>query len=1043
MNNRFISIFCFLFIAQTFLSQNRIEKGINQTKTTITFTENKGQVSDQFYKPRPDVLYSGVANNFVFHLKTNGISYQLNRVDAWSKKNTLAKYKEEKLVEKATIYRLDIDWIGANKNVSIEKEEAIDGYNNYYLAVCPNGALNVKSFLGITYKNIYNKIDLHYYQKNGALKYDYIVMPGADYKQIQLQLKGANKIVLQNDGSLIIKTPLGDIIEGAPIVYQQNKLLDAKWLINGNVLSFEIENYNSALPLLIDPLVAVRAWGTYYGGSDYDSGNAGVCDANGDVYMAGETQSFNNIATVGAQQSVLGYTLTLHLDAFLVKFNTNGGRIWGTYYGGTNGERGLACTVDKTGNVYMAGAAENSPINVVATPGSHQVTHAGNTDGFLVKFNTNGVRLWGTFYGGSSIDAIYSCATDNSKNIFIAGRTNSSGGTVIATPASHQSTFGGSSFIGDAYLVKFDSSGVRQWGTYYGGANDDLAYTCATDKLGNVFISGDSESGTGTVVATSLSYQNTYAGGSDAFLAKFDNNGIRQWATYYGGSGVEKTTHCAVDTLNNIFIAGQTTTTNGGIITTPGGFITTYPMGGAPKTYLVKFDNSGARQWGTYFWAETINSCATDKYNNVYFCGETVYPSVANAGSHQTNFGGGPFDANLAKFDNSGNWLWGTFYGGWDFEYGNACLPDNYGNVYLIGATQSTNNIAVTSAIQPTTSGTDRDGFIAKFFTCNYSSVTVNSTSLSTQNICNNQSASLSASGTGTINWYSSATSSSVLASGSLFSTPILTTTAFSATYYTFYSSNYNGCASSLPRTPISVTVNPNPILAFYPNPTSTVCSGNSVLLTATGANTYTWSTGVVSSMASVSPSATSIFTVIGSSASNCTTAAATTVSVFAVPVINVSSTNSILCLGNSSTLTAIGALYYIWDAGSYLNYQVVTPTVTTIYSVTGINSNGCSNLSTITQSVSLCTGVSQYNQISDIQVFPNPIINDLNLSGNIFLLKLPLQIINSEGKILLQDIYETESKKLNVSPLPAGMYLLRLLDGNTIIRTQKIIIQK
>ncbi|HRP61331.1 MAG TPA: hypothetical protein PK833_13750, partial [Vicingus sp.] len=61
------------------------------------------------------------------------------------------------------------------------KGEALQGYNNYYLASCPDGALNVKSYQNITYQNIYDGIDLKWYSKAGELKYDYLLAPGADY----------------------------------------------------------------------------------------------------------------------------------------------------------------------------------------------------------------------------------------------------------------------------------------------------------------------------------------------------------------------------------------------------------------------------------------------------------------------------------------------------------------------------------------------------------------------------------------------------------------------------------------------------------------------------------------------------------------------------------------------------------------------------------------------------------------------------------------------------------------------------------------------
>ena len=217
------------------------------TNTGISFTENNGQIHDQNYKSRPDVLFGGSDGNLVFHLKNNGISYQLNRVDTWKKEEDLSTKKagfenaeaETKLVaDQTTIYRLDINWLNANTNAELIKQKPLDGFNNYYLENCPNGALNVKSYQQITYQNIYDGIDLKWYEKDGHLEYDYLVSAGADYKQIQLEIKGADKLTLNNKGELIYKTPLGNIIEQAPLVIQNGKILKSKWIITNNILSF-------------------------------------------------------------------------------------------------------------------------------------------------------------------------------------------------------------------------------------------------------------------------------------------------------------------------------------------------------------------------------------------------------------------------------------------------------------------------------------------------------------------------------------------------------------------------------------------------------------------------------------------------------------------------------------------------------------------------------------------------------------------------------------------------------------------------------------
>src|SRR5690606_15996961 len=132
-------------------------------------------------------------------------------VDKWEKYES--KGKTEKLLPaQQTHYRVDLEWLDANRNFRLEKHSPLPGHTSYYLHSCPDGALNVQSYQELILQNLYEGINLHYYQQHGELKHDYIVSAGADYRKIALRIKGA-KVALQDDGSLLLKTPLGDIQE--------------------------------------------------------------------------------------------------------------------------------------------------------------------------------------------------------------------------------------------------------------------------------------------------------------------------------------------------------------------------------------------------------------------------------------------------------------------------------------------------------------------------------------------------------------------------------------------------------------------------------------------------------------------------------------------------------------------------------------------------------------------------------------------------------------------------------------------------------------
>jgi hypothetical protein len=457
----------------------------------------------------------------------------------------------------------------------------------------------------------------------------------------------------------------------------------------------------------------VRAWGTYYTGTGQvwpngeDRGSSCITDAAGNVYMVGFTSSNSDIATTGAHQTVhAGGPITFGTggyDAFLVKFNSSGVRQWATYYGGSENDKGISCALDASGNVYMIGSTSSA--SGIATAGAHETTV---NDGFLVKFNSSGVRQWGTYIEGTS----NACNTDASGNIYIVGLTNSTSG--IATAGAHQTVMSGS---GDAFLVKFNSSGVKQWGTYFGGpytlaSGMETGLSCATDALGNVYMTGHTPSTSG--IATAGAHQTIYGGSStDAFLVKFNSSGVIQWGTYYGGEGVDIGYSCATDASGNVYMAGDAQQQNlpASGISTIGAHQSAYG-GGYSDGFLVKFDSNGLRQWGTYYGGSLLDvsfSCATDASGNVYMSGNTQSNSgIATTGAHQTTIN----DAFLVCFNSSGVRQSGTYYGG----IKNVCTTDASGNVYMTGYTQSNSGIATTGAHQAVNGNSGySDAFLVKF----------------------------------------------------------------------------------------------------------------------------------------------------------------------------------------------------------------------------------------------------------------------------------------------------------------------------------------
>ena len=344
--------------------------------------------------------------------------------------------------------------------------------------------------------------------------------------------------------------------------------------------------------------------------------------------------------------------------------------------------------------------------------------------GFATITMAQNVRAWGTYYTGTGQvwpngeEKGNSCITDAAGNVYMVGFTSSN--SDIATAGAHQTVYAGGPIVFgtggyDAFLVKFNSSGVRQWATYYGGSQDDMGISCAVDASGNVYMIGSTSSTSG--IATAGAHETTI---NDGFLVKFDSNGVRQWGTYFEGNG----NACTTDASGNIYIVGLTNSTSG--IATAGAHQTV--MSGSGDAFLVKFNSSGVKQWGTYFGGASSGasgmekglSCATDALGNVYMTGHTPSTSgIATAGAHQTIYGGSSTDAFLVKFNSSGVIQWGTYYGGEGVDIGYSCATDASGNVYMAGDAQQQNlpasGISTIGAHQSAYGGGYSDGFLVKF----------------------------------------------------------------------------------------------------------------------------------------------------------------------------------------------------------------------------------------------------------------------------------------------------------------------------------------
>ncbi len=643
------------------------------SETKIRFTENKGQIADQNLILNPDVLFIAQLPGFSFQIRRNGVSYQQFQTES-DKNNNIA----EKILN---TYRTDLEWLGCNDVLSIRGINKAESVDNYYLQQCSQGITGVVSYEELIIENLYDGISLMFYSKSGYLKSDYFVDAGSDFSKIQFSISGSN-VHIDSDGNLIYSSPFGIISEDQPIAIQDGKKLKASWVLKDGIVSISVDGYNPMLPMIIDPVT--RLWGTYYGGSGGDVTEYCTVDQTGNIYFVGSTSSTNaaTIATTGAHQQSIGGTI----DGMIVKFDPDGNRIWATYYGGSGIDRFRACDVSSVGHMYVVGETTSEGAGTISTTGSYQQYFGGAMDAFVAKFDTSGVRIWGTYFGGATEDRFMCCSIDDDDHLYIAGITEST--YDVSSPGAHQQTIGG---MDDAFFTRFDTAGTLVWSTYYGGLLTEYAYACDTDNDGNVYFAGSTGAYPVGVISTPGSHQELpIPAMGNGFLTKFDSLGNRIWGTYYGPAHIRSLRVSTDGYL--IFSGGTTGLASGTEIATSGSHQETAGGGGVAGSdaYLAKFDTSGTRIWATYYGgssSETSRSCNFDNKGNIYLVGSTQSDdslAISTIDGHQPNFSG-EYDAYIAMFDSSGVRQWGTYYGGPFTEEGWGCAPDTSGNVYLLG----------------------------------------------------------------------------------------------------------------------------------------------------------------------------------------------------------------------------------------------------------------------------------------------------------------------------------------------------------------------
>ncbi len=654
-----------------------------QVNNILAFEENKGQLTDETGKSE-NIKFRLQAGDFQIFVKNNGLSYQYTRF--YYSQDSHQFTPTNQTVDSTETHRVDMILANANSNAEVLTYDKQDDYINYYT----HNILGVRNYKRVVFKSIYPLIDWELIIQDHQMKYNFIIHPGGDINQIIMNYQGQDSLSLDSSNNLIIHTQLSTIMESKPFAIQEDHIIPMNFQITKSEVKYQNLLYDRTKKIIIDP---VLRWATYHMGENRLPIKA---DSRKNIYLATGVRSTTVQAYLGHQINHGGGIA----DALIVKFNPQGQRKWSSYYGGSEDENFLCLAIDSFDNVYAAGRTVST--NNIAFNGL-QMNNNGINDGFIVKFDSLGSRIWATFIGGSNSEDIFDIAIGDSNNVYLFGRT-SSNNFPLLNP--YRDTFA----VEEGFISKLSPIGSLIWSTYYGGNNFDYIYGgCILDDY--IYITGYTYSSNGIASNSTTSFNGGFI---DAFFAKFNKQGQRIWGKYFGGTGNDY--GIRVKGKNgSIYCSGYTHSDNiayNGHQNSRRGF---------EDAFLAKFDTAGILNWSTYIGGSlndrnSFGGLSVDDYIHISFF--TNSDSLGYKGYKMTKSGG--FDVCFAKYKLDGGLIWRSYYGGSLNESFTDIYSTGRNEFYLSGTTRSASGIAY-NGFQDTLFGVE-NVFLAKF-TCGYDTI--------------------------------------------------------------------------------------------------------------------------------------------------------------------------------------------------------------------------------------------------------------------------------------------------------------------------------
>ncbi|MEM7152507.1 MAG: SBBP repeat-containing protein [Myxococcota bacterium] len=347
---------------------------------------------------------------------------------------------------------------------------------------------------------------------------------------------------------------------------------------------------------------ACDSWRIQYGTPGSDEARGIAIDDEGDLYIAGRVEGpLDGNASAGDS------------DLFVSKFQPDGTPLFSRQLGTMLFDMSEDIAVDADGSFLVPGRTES------ALEGH---THLGMSDGIAVRYDAGADVEWTLQFGTELEDRIQSVGLSSNGRGYLAGYTT---GSYDGTPNTGSS---------DMLLIKLDTDGTELWNRQLGGRSFQVAYGLAVDGNDDIIVAG----------LTGESFEGRTAwGGSDAFVAKFDGDGVLLWAAQVGGEADDNPARVAVDADNNVYVTG----------TTLGSFDLQDPLGGQDN-FVVKFDPDGQKQWSSQFGTSVDDvalDIAVDAEGTVYVVGHSL-------GDFGDGIVVGEEDASIVALDPEGELQW-------------------------------------------------------------------------------------------------------------------------------------------------------------------------------------------------------------------------------------------------------------------------------------------------------------------------------------------------------------------------------------------------